>query len=77
MNSENVKQFMIIKYYNCKMICSKNNNFIKSWNIMNKTKDENRDFNEYKDILKLRWKEFCTIWNIWKPENFDIFDIYL
>ena len=70
MNSESIEQFIIVKYYNRKINRKENNNLIESWNIMNKVKNKNRDFNEYKDFFKISLKRilydirYLKIWEV-------------
>ena len=52
MNSKNVKHFIIVKYYNRNINHMENDNFIKFWNMMSKEKNENSNFDEYKESFK-------------------------
>ena len=74
MNSEIVKEFIIVKHYNRKTDHTKNDIFVESWNIMNKAKNDNRRFDEYKDSFKtslrkilfnMRYLKSLKIWYIW------------
>ena len=52
MNSEIVEEFMIVKHYNRKTDHTKNDIFVEFWDIMNRAKNDDRRFDEYKDSFK-------------------------
>ena len=68
---------MIVKYYNRKIDCTKNNIFIKSWNIIERAKNDSWSFNKYKDSFKTSLKriQFDIIYV--KTLKFNILNIYL
>ena len=57
MNSEIVKEFIIVKHYNRKTDHTKNDIFVESWDIMSRAKNDDRKFDEYKDFFKTSLKK--------------------